>query len=50
MSNMVLGDTNASKNTIRDEGSTALYTPYTVYTIQTALHCSTISMYAFIYC
>ena len=37
------------KNTIRDGGSTALYTSYTVYTvytIQTAVHC----MYACIYC
>ena len=41
------------KNTIRDGGSTALYTAYpvhTVYTIQTALHCLNSSMHACIYC
>ena len=41
-------------NTIRDGGSTALYTAYTVtllntvYTIQTALHCLNTSMFAYI--
>ena len=52
----------ALKNTIRDGGSTALYTAFivytvyivypvkTVYTIQTALHCLNSSIYAYIYC
>ena len=31
--NMVLRDASASKNTIRDGGSTALYAAYTVYTV-----------------
>ena len=34
--------------TIRDEGSTALYTAYTVYTAQIALLCLNSSMYAYI--
>ena len=40
------------QNTIRDGGSTALYsanTVYTFYTVQTALHCLNSSMYAYIY-
>ena len=48
-----------NKNTIRDGGSIAPYTAYavyavkavfTVYLIQTALHCLNRSMYAYIYC
>ena len=31
--------TGIQENTIRDGGSTGLYTVFTVYTIQTALHC-----------
>ena len=41
------------KNTIRERGSTALKnvdTVETVYTIQTALHCLSISMHACVYC
>ena len=44
------------KNTIRDGGSTTLYTAYnvctvyTVCTVQTTLHCLNVSMYACIYC
>ena len=47
------------KNTIRDGGSTALYTVYivftvntvnTVFTVQTALHCLNSSMLAYIQC
>ena len=43
------------KNTIRDGGSTALYTAYTdqtvynIYTVQTDLHCENSRMYAYIY-
>ena len=39
--------------TIRDAGSTKLYTTYTldtVYIAYTALHCLDISMFAYIYC
>ena len=45
-----------AKNTIRDGGSTTLYTAYTVdtvntvYTIQTALHGLNSTIYAYIYC
>ena len=39
-----------TKNIIRDGGSTALYTVYTVHAVQTALHCLNSSMYAYIYC
>ena len=45
-------DDGDSKNTIRDVGSTALYTAYTIsttYTIQTTLHCLNSSMYAYIH-
>ena len=41
------------KNTIGDGGTTALctaYTVYSVYIIQTALHCFNTSMHAHIYC
>ena len=38
------------KNTITDGGSTTLYTAYTVYTFQTALHCLNFSMYVYLYC
>ena len=41
--------TNKFQNTIRDGGSTALYSVYTIYIIQTALHCLNSSMYAHIY-
>ena len=39
------------KNTIRDGGSTALYTAYTVFTvyaIQTALYCLNCNLYAYV--
>ena len=36
--------------TVRDGGSTALYTAYTIYAVQTALHCLNSSMNAYIYC
>ena len=34
--------------TSRDGGSTELYTVYTVYTVEIALHCLNSSMYAYI--
>jgi len=38
-----------SKITIQDGGSTAQYSVYIVYKIQTAFHCLNSSMYAYIY-
>ena len=37
-----------TKNIIRDGGSTALYTVYTVDVVETALHCLNSRMYAYI--
>ena len=38
------------KNILRDGDSNVLYTADTVYTVESALHCSKNSMYAYTYC